>query len=107
MEWTTEKPSDPIELRIYPGANGDFTLYEDQNDGYQYEKGAHATIAIHWDDATKTLTIGPRQGTFPGMLTEHNFKVIIVSKSHGAGIEETASPDKTISYKGEKITTSF
>jgi len=107
MEWTTEKPSDPIELRIYPGANSDFTLYEDQNDGYQYEKGAHATIAIHWDDATKTLTIGPRQGTFPGMLTEHNFKVIIVSKSHGAGIEETASPDKTISYKGEKITTSF
>jgi alpha-D-xyloside xylohydrolase len=107
MEWTTEKPSDPIELRVYPGANGDFTLYEDQNDGYQYEKGAHAIIPIHWDDATKTLTIGQREGTYPGMLPEHTFKVVIVSKSHGAAIEETASPDKTISYKGEKAAVSF
>jgi alpha-D-xyloside xylohydrolase len=107
MEWTTEKPSDPIELRIYPGANGDFTLYEDQNDGYQYEKGAHGTIAIHWDDAAKTLTLGPREGTFPGMLAEHTFRVVLVSKDHGVGIAEAATPDKTISYKGEKAITSF
>jgi alpha-D-xyloside xylohydrolase len=107
MEWTTEKPADPIELRIYPGANGDFTLYEDQNDGYQYEKGAHATIAIHWDDAAKTLTLGPREGSFPGMLAEHTFRVVIVGGAHGVGIADIATPEKTIAYKGEKTTASF
>src|SRR5437763_10617833 len=49
-EWSTEKPEDPIELRIYRGANGDFTLYEDENDGYNYEKGAYATIQFHWEE---------------------------------------------------------
>jgi alpha-D-xyloside xylohydrolase len=107
MEWTTEKPSDPIELRIYPGANGDFTLYEDQNDGYQYEKGEHATIALHWDDATRTLTLNAREGSFPGMLAEHTFHVILVSKAHGVGIAESNSADKTVTYNGQKTSTSF
>ena len=70
MEWTTEKPADPLEVRVYPGADGDFTLYEDENDGYNYTKGAHATIALHWDDAAKTLAVGAREGSFPGMLNE-------------------------------------
>src|SRR5207249_7807792 len=56
-EWSTEKPEDPIELRIYRGANGDFTLYEDENDGYNYEKGAYATIQFHWEEGKQTLTI--------------------------------------------------
>jgi alpha-D-xyloside xylohydrolase len=51
VEYTTEKPADPIELRVYTGADGDFTLYEDENDNYNYEKGAYATIPIHWNDA--------------------------------------------------------
>ena len=56
--------TDPIELRVYPGANGDFTLYEDEGDSYRYEQGAHATIPIHWDDATHTLTLAARRGSF-------------------------------------------
>ena len=107
MEWTTEKPADPIELRVYPGADGDFTLYEDENDGYAYEKGAHATIPLHWDDAAKTLTIGAREGSFPGMLAERTFRVVLVSASHGVGIGESASAEATVSYKGEKIASSF
>jgi alpha-D-xyloside xylohydrolase len=106
MEWTTEKPADPIELRIYQGANGDFTFYEDQNDGYQYQKGAHATTNIHWDDATKTLTLSQREGTFQGMLPEHTFHVVLVSNNHGAGIEES-TPNKTITYTGANIAVSF
>ena len=107
MEWTTEKPSDPIELRIYPGANGDFVLYEDENDGYAYEKGAHATVSLHWDDASKTLTLGARSGSFPGMLAQHTFKVILVGAAHGVGIAETGKADKTVVYKGERISASF
>jgi alpha-D-xyloside xylohydrolase len=102
MEWTTEKPADPIELRVYPGADGDFTLYEDENDSYRYQKGAHATIALHWDDRAKTLTVGAREGSFKGMLAERTFRVVLVGKEHGVGIEESEAAEATVSYKGEK-----
>ena len=104
MEWSTQKPADPIELRIYSGADGDFTLYEDENDNYNYQKGAHATIALHWNDAAKTLTLGKREGSFPGMLSEHTFNVVVVASGHGVGGGETGKADATVVYKGEKLT---
>jgi len=103
MQWSNEKPADPIELRIYRGADGDFTLYEDENDNYNYEKGAYATIPFHWDDAHQVLTIGDRQGTFPGMLTERTFQIVFVGENHGIGIE-AASPDKVVRYSGKQVT---
>jgi alpha-D-xyloside xylohydrolase len=103
MEWTTEKPADPIELRVYPGVDGDFVLYEDENDGYAYEKGAHATIALHWDDGAKTLTIGQREGSFTGMLTKRTFQVVVVRSNHGAGIGETSDVERNVDYEGTKI----
>jgi len=104
MEWSTQKPEDPIELRIYRGADGDFTLYEDQNDTYNYEKGAYATIPLHWDDAKQTLTIGDRKGQFPGMLQNRTFQVVFVGENHGVGVEATDRPDKTVQYSGAAIT---
>ncbi|MBZ5648956.1 MAG: glycoside hydrolase family 31 protein [Acidobacteriia bacterium] len=101
-EWSTEKPADPIELRIYPGANGDFTLYEDENDNYNYEKGAYATISFHWDDAKQALTIGDRQGQFPGMLESRTFRVVFVGENHGAGIDPDEHADKTVQYSGKQ-----
>jgi alpha-D-xyloside xylohydrolase len=103
MEWTTQKPEDPIELRIYTGADGDFTLYEDENDNYNYEKGAHATIPIHWDDATRTITIGPREGTFPGMLSTRTFQLVIVDRDHGVGISAGSVPEMSVIYSGAKL----
>ena len=72
--------------------------YEDENDGYAYTKGAHATIALHWDDAAKTLTLGAREGSFPGMLKGRTFKVIVVKSGHGVGIGETQDADKAVDY---------
>ncbi len=103
MEWTTEKAEDPIELRIYPGADGEFTLYEDENDNYNYEKGTHATIAMHWSDKTRTLAIDDRQGTFPGMLEKRTFRIVLVQPNHGAGIPASPTADKTLLYTGEKV----
>jgi len=100
-EWSTEKPEDPIELRIYRGADGDFTLYEDENDTYNYEKGAYSTIPLHWDDAHNTLTIGDRKGQFPGMLTGHAFHVVFVSDKHGVGIDPSQA-DKVVQYSGQQ-----
>jgi alpha-D-xyloside xylohydrolase len=101
-EWSTEKPADPVELRIYRGADGDFTLYEDENDNYNYEKGTYATIPLHWDDAHHTLTIGERKGHFPGMLESRVFHAVFVSQNHGVGIGP-AGADKVVQYSGKKI----
>jgi alpha-D-xyloside xylohydrolase len=103
-EWSTEKAADPIELRIYRGANGDFTLYEDENDNYDYEKGAYATIPLHWDDAGHTLTMGDRRGQFPGMLESRSFRLVFVSENHGVGVSPTDAADKVVEYSGKQIT---
>jgi alpha-D-xyloside xylohydrolase len=99
--------SDPIELRIYPGADGEFNLYEDEGASYRYEQGAHAITPIRWDDASRTLTIGAREGAFPGMPSGHTFNVVIVSKGHGVGGEPVAAPDRVILYTGTKVAASF
>src|SRR5450755_511659 len=103
MEWSTERAADPIELRIYPGADGDFTVYEDENDNYNYEKGKYATIPMHWDSEKSTLTIGDRKGDFPGMLKQRTFRVIFVHKDHGVGVGPTDEAEKVITYAGTKL----
>ena len=102
-EWSTEKPANPIELRIYRGADVDFTLYEDENDNYNYEKGAYTTIPFHWDDTKRTLTIGDRRGQFPGMLDSRTFRIVLVAENHGAGINPENQPDKSIQYSGKQV----
>ena len=104
LEYATQKPADPIELRVYRGADGTFTLYEDENDNYNYEKGSRATIRIDWDEAAQKLTIHERQGQFPGMLNARTFRVVFVGDNHGAGIEMTTQPDKVVDYSGKPIT---
>ncbi|HEY9140591.1 MAG TPA: glycoside hydrolase family 31 protein [Bryobacteraceae bacterium] len=103
-EWAAEKPADPIELRIYRGADASFILYEDQNDTYNYEKGICATIPIEWNQAAQTLTIGDRHGSYPGMPNSRQFKVVFVTENHGAGIGPTASADREVMYTGKAVT---
>jgi alpha-D-xyloside xylohydrolase len=107
IQYSTETPADPIELRIYPGASGDFTLYEDENDNYNYEKGIYSTISFHWDDRRRQLTIDAARGEFPGMLKTRSFHAVLVSRGHGTGVEVTANPDRVISYQGHQLTIQF
>ena len=103
VQWASEKPADPIELRVYPDADGDFTLYEDDGETYDYEKGAYATIPFHWDQSQHVLTIGERKGHFTGMLQSRTFEVVFVGSGHGIGIEPTYLPDRIIHYDGHEI----
>lgn len=75
VQYSSEKPWDNLDIVVYPGADGHFTLYEDAGDGYGYEKGEYATTDLNWDDASRTLEIAPRKGAFPGMLSERTFSV--------------------------------
>jgi alpha-D-xyloside xylohydrolase len=104
VQYVSEKPADPIELRVYRGADGKFTLYEDEDDNYNYEKGKHATIPISWDEKTQTLTFGKREGKFPGMLAERKFRVVFVGENHGIGGEMTEKADEEVIYKGDQRT---
>ena len=103
MQWSDEKPADNIRLYVYAGRDADFTLYEDDGVTYGYEKGAYATIPIHWDDASRTLTIGERKGTFPGMLESRTFTVIVVDPAHPSGFAPDASGTE-VAYEGTEIT---
>jgi alpha-D-xyloside xylohydrolase len=105
-EWAGKK-SDPIELRIYPGADGKFQLYEDAGDGYGYQKGERSTISLEWNDATKTLTVGARQGSFPGMKAGHSFHVVLVRPGHGVGVAAEAAPDKVVEYTEARVEAKF
>jgi alpha-D-xyloside xylohydrolase len=98
-----KKKWDDLEIRIYPGADGKFVLYEDENDNYDYEKGAYSTINFNWDDKKKTLTIGDRNGSFPGMLAERKFNMVIVAKNNGVGINNAEAPGRVVNYSGGKV----
>jgi alpha-D-xyloside xylohydrolase len=104
IQYSTEKEADPIELRIYRGVDAKFTLYEDEDDNYNYEKGIYATITFYWNDTKQELSIDDRKGSFPGMLEERHFQIVLVKEGHGSGMEITKNPDKVILYKGKKLT---
>ncbi len=106
IQYATEK-NDPIEIRIYPGADGEFTLYEDENDNYNYEKGKYSTITFKWDDTKKTLTIGDRKGSFPGMPDEYTFNIIRLENYKGIGIKSVEKFDKVVIYTGKKTAVSL
>jgi alpha-D-xyloside xylohydrolase len=100
IQYATEKPADPVELRIYAGADGTFTLYEDENDNYNYEKGIYATLSFAWNDSRQELTISERKGEFPGMLKRRTFKIVRVKEQQGTGVGITEKPDKVVQYDG-------
>ena len=101
-ESASAKP-DPVELRIYSGADGDFALYEDEGDNYDYERGANSVIPMHWDDKAQNLTIGDRRGNFPGMLEHRTFRVVRVTDAHGVGVSSTEKVDAQIEFAGKAV----
>ena len=99
IQYATQS-ADPLEIRVYGGKDASFTLYEDAGDTYDYEKGQFSQIPLTWDDSKKTLTIGARTGTFPGMKMSRTFNVVFVAEGHGVGGEVSAAPDQVIAYDG-------
>ena len=96
MQYVGEKSWDNLEMRIYPGADGSFTLYEDEGDGYNYEKGVYATIDFKWNDRRQTLTISEPKGNYPGMLTQRHFTIVLPD-----------GQQSTVDYKGQPCEVTF
>jgi alpha-D-xyloside xylohydrolase len=96
---------DNLEIRIYPGADGTFSLYEDERDNYNYEQSKYSEIPFSWNDATHTLTIGQRNGAFDGMLQNRTFRIVLVdAEAHvGLGIQQSVRFSKEVTYDGSEV----
>ncbi|MFP4547370.1 MAG: TIM-barrel domain-containing protein [Fidelibacterota bacterium] len=103
IQYTDEKPADPILLYIYTGDDAEFKLYEDENTNYNYEKGLFSVIPFIYDENTKELTIGKSQGEFPGMLKERIIKIVWVSKDEPRELDYDVEADAVVNYKGKKV----
>ncbi len=102
LQYATEKAADPVEIRIYTGADAKFVLYEDENDTYNYESGKYTTIDMNWNEAEKTFTVKARNGEFPGMMEKRTFNIVWVKNNNGNGIEP-AKKAEIIQYTGKEI----
>ena len=103
IEYAAQDPEGPLELRIYRGADGNFDLYEDAGDGYAYEKGQHSIIPVRWNDSAGMLTIGERAGSFPGMVSKREFRIVFVKKDHGIGAGVSSEADRIVTYSGQQV----
>jgi len=106
VQYSSEKSWQELEIRVYPGADGQFTLYEDEGDNYNYEKGMYSTIKFTYDDASKSLTIGERKGKFKGMITNRKFNIVLVNGESGSG-DKPMTATKTVKYNGNSQTVSL
>ena len=95
MEYVGQKAWDNLEIRVYPGADASFTLYEDEGDNYNYERGQYAEITFKWNDRTRQLTIAPRKGSYTGMLQNRRFTIVLPGQEASAG--------KVVEYNGQEV----
>ena len=102
MQYTSEKKDAAWEIRIYPGADASFTVYEDEGDNYNYEEGYHSNFVIKWDDKKNTLSISKREGNYPGMVQCRNLRLVKVDKNTGIGVEESTG-GKIVKYEGKHL----
>ena len=104
MQYSTEKEWDSLDICIYPGADGEFTLYEDEGDNYNYEKGMFSSIRFSWDDAARTLTIDGRKGEYPGMMKRRDFRITLMQPGKQTAEKVVKSADMKVKYSGKKLT---
>jgi alpha-D-xyloside xylohydrolase len=102
LQYTSQKPADTITLNVYTGADASFNLYEDEGTNYNYEKGAFSIIPIKFSEATKTITIEDRKGSFNGMLQKRTFRINLITAKQPRGLDLEVSSDKEVLYDGKK-----
>jgi alpha-D-xyloside xylohydrolase len=103
VQYVDEKPADPITLYVFTGADGTFDLYEDDGSSYAFESGEFSTIPMRYNEATGTLTIGKRQGSYKGMLDNRTFHMVWVKRESPVGVGLSATPQQVVQYTGEPV----
>jgi alpha-D-xyloside xylohydrolase len=106
LQWASQ-PEEPLDIRIYPGHNASFQLYEDAGNGYGYQHRQYAIVPLHWNNHDHMLTIGRRKGSFPGMPRQCTIRIEVVRPGHGVGAELDPHPDRIVSYTGKVVSVSI
>ena len=107
LQYTSQIPADPVTLFVYTGKDADFTLYEDDDTTYNYEKGAFSDIEFSYSELKKKLTIAETKGRFPGMLTNRTFKIVWVTKTQPKELQFENVAGDVINYKGKELSVSI
>ncbi len=102
VQWSGENPQGPITLHVFAGADGTFTLYEDQGTDMGYERGEFARTRFRWNDTTRTLTIGARQGSYPGMRETRKIGIVVHDGATGTAVLDR-QPVRWLDYSGEEL----
>jgi len=103
IQYTSEKTADPLTLYVYTGQDASFDLYEDEGINYNYEKGLFSRIPLSYNEKSGTLTIGSRQGDYPGMLQDRTFRIVRIGPGKAGALDFNRKADKTISYSGKQL----
>jgi len=103
IQYSDEKPAELINLYVYAGKDGQFMLYEDEGVNYNYEKGKYATIDITYDDSSKTITFGKRNGQFNGMLKQRRFNVVLITREQPKALNMENPEGKLVQYNGKAV----
>jgi alpha-D-xyloside xylohydrolase len=106
VQYATEHPDAPYEIRIYPGADGKFTVYEDDNETYGYEKGRYATYELSWNDAARSLSVGARKGSYPGLVKTRKLNIVLAGPANASAIGP-AGGARSITYTGRPVEVKF
>ena len=106
VQYATQAPDAPYEVRVYPGRDARFTVYEDDNETYDYEKGLYASYDLVWNDRARTLTVGPRRGSFAGLVATRRLNIAVMSQANATGFG-SAPASRSIVYRGKPMTVSF
>jgi len=101
IEYSSQKADAPWEIRVYPGSNGIFTVYEDEGDNYHYKKGKSATFDLVWNDKKHELRIGDKKGSFAGMTKKRMLNIVIVADGAATGLAD--SEGKKVQYSGKQM----
>lgn len=107
IEYTDQKPADPITVIVYAGADGQFELYEDEGTNYNYENGNFSLIPISWSEKDQTLTFGKRQGQFNGMIQNRVFRILKADSKNAIVLDNPGDQYKEIKYNGNQVEVSF
>ena len=105
VQWTGEDPQGPLTIHVFAGADGEFTLYEDQGEDMGYARGEFARIRFRWDDSARRLTVGAREGGFSGMATTRRIGIVVHDGEPGAVFAR--EPARTLSYDGTAAELAF
>ena len=94
-QFAAQKSAEPLEIIVFPGADAEFTLYEDDGTSLDYQKGGFSKITFTWNENAKRLTISKREGSF-GTDEARKFKISVIGKD-----------SRTVDYSGKKIIIDF